>query len=130
MKFIDLNGKWHLFNFNKICKENSSPSNLHIEARKLIKATFPYSSIYEEVSLLGTGLIADFFISDIKVLIEINGEQHYKFVKRFHKTQAGFAASKKRDRIKQEWCDLNDIIYVEFPFNKKDEWANILGSIL
>lgn len=92
--------------------------------------TFPYSSVYEEVTLLGTGLIADFFIPDVRVIVEVHGEQHYKFVKRFHKTQAGFAASKKRDRIKQEWCDLNDIIYVELPFDRKNEWASILNNIL
>lgn len=101
-----------------------------MSARELLSKTFPYSSIYEEVTLLGTGLIADFFIPDIRIIVEVHGEQHYKFVKRFHKTQAGFAASKKRDRIKQEWCDLNDIIYIELPFNKKEEWADIIGGIL
>lgn len=78
---------------------------------------------------MGVGLVADFFIPDLKVLIEVHGEQHYKFVKRFHKTNGGFNASKKRDKMKQEWCELNDIIYVELPFDQKDEWAKILREI-
>ena len=79
--------------------------------------------------LLGTGLIADFFIPDIKVMVEIHGAQHYSFIKHFHKTKAGFIRSQKRDRLKKEWCELNDIIYVELPFDKKDEWATILRGI-
>lgn len=129
MKFLDFSGRPHIFNFNKICREASNPSSLHLSARELIIKRFPYSSIYEEVSLLGVGLVADFFIPDLKVLIEVHGEQHYKFVKRFHKTNGGFNASKKRDKMKQEWCELNDIIYVELPFDQKDEWAKILREI-
>lgn len=129
MKFVDFSGRPHIFNFSKICREAPNPSGLHLSAREMIKKAFPYSSIYEEVSLLGTNLVADFFVPDLKVIIEIHGEQHYKFVKRFHKTQAGFLKSKKRDKIKQEWCELNDIIYVELPFDKKEEWPKILRSI-
>ena len=129
MKFLDFSGKLHIFNFNKICRESPNPSALHLSARELITKQWSYSSIYEEVMLLGTGLIADFFIPDIKVMVEIHGAQHYSFIKHFHKTKAGFIRSQKRDRLKKEWCELNDIIYVELPFDKKDEWATILRGI-
>lgn len=130
MKFLDLSGRPHVFNFKKICKESSSPSGLHLSARKLLQAQFPSSSIYEEVMLLGTGLIADFFISDLKIMVEVHGEQHYKFVKRFHKTVGGFVASQKRDKMKQEWCEINDVIYIELPFNCIDDWGKILKESL
>lgn len=130
MRFLDLNGKSHIFNFTKNCRENSVPSGLHIKARKLIQTAFPSSSIYEEVNLLGTGLIIDFFIPDLLIGLEVHGEQHYKFVKRFHKTVGGFVASQKRDRMKQEWCEINDVIYVELPFNKIDEWRSIVKGAL
>lgn len=129
MKFIDFNGRSHIFNFSKICRESPNPSGLHLSAREAIKKQFPHSSIYEEVTLLGTGLVADFFIPDLKVMIEIHGQQHYKFVKHFHKTQAGFTASQKRDRLKQEWCEINDVVYVELPFDSKDKWAKILRGL-
>jgi len=61
MKFFDLNGRSHIFNFNKICRESTNPSALHLSARVIIKTIFPYSVAYEEVSILGTGLISDFF---------------------------------------------------------------------
>ena len=87
------------------------------------------SQIYEEVGILGTGLIADLFIPDLKVMIEVHGAQHYSFIKHFHKTQAGFRSSIKRDKAKREWCELNDIIYVELPFDKVNEWGKILRAI-
>lgn len=130
MKFLDLSGKSHVFNFKKICKDSANPSGLHKSVRELLQTTFPSSSIYEEVMLLGTGLIADFFISDLKILVECHGEQHYKFVKRFHKTIGGFVASQKRDKMKQEWCEINDVIYVELPFNRVDDWGKILKESL
>ncbi len=129
MKFLDLSGRPHIFNFSKLCRDVDSPSGLHLSARVLIKKRFPFSSIYEEVTLPGLGLVADFFIPDIKVMVEVHGEQHYKFVKRFHKSQAGFIASKKRDRLKQEWCEINDVVYVELPFDQKSEWAKILREL-
>ena len=129
MKFIDFSGRSHIFNFSKICRESPNPSGLHLSARKVLRTQFPHSSIYEEVSILGTGLIADFFIPDLKVMVEIHGQQHYKFIKHFHKTQAGFVASQKRDRLKQEWCALNDVVYVELPFDCVGDWSKILRKI-
>ena len=129
IRFIDFDGKEHIFNFKKICKDSSSPSGLHLSARKLLKSRFPFSTIYEEVQLLGTGLIADFFIPDLSVLVEVHGEQHYKFVKRFHKTKAGFKKSQLRDQKKKDWCELNDIIFIELPFDKVDDWPNIIKEV-
>ena len=130
MKFKDLSGRDHIFNFNKICRDSPNPSKLHETARDIIKSQFPHSSLYEEVQLLGTALIADFFIPDMKVLIEVHGEQHYKFVKRFHKSQAGFRAAQKRDANKQLWCEVNDIVYIELPFNEVKNWSKIIRESL
>lgn len=130
MKVVDFSGKEHKFNLKKLCKEAPSPSGLHLQAREIIRKTLPYCQIYEEVQLVGTKLIADFFIPDLKIVIEVHGEQHYKFVKRFHKNMAGFRASQKRDKVKQDWCELNDIIYIELPFDKIPNWAKIIKAYL
>lgn len=130
MKYLDLNGKQHIYNFKKICREAKSPSTLHVKARELLKKKLPSSSIYEEVSLLGLNLVADFFIPDLGIMVEVHGEQHYKFIKRFHKTQAGFRASRMRDAMKQEWCDLNQITYIELPFDQVENWASIIDGFI
>jgi len=130
MKFKDFSGRLHVFNFDKICKEAPNPSALHLSARQGLKAIFPSISIYEEVQLLGTGLIADFFIPSMLTMVEVHGEQHYKFVKMFHKTTAGFKLAQKRDKLKQEWCDINNVVYIELPFDKTKEWSSIIKGYL
>jgi hypothetical protein len=130
MKFLDLHGRSHVFNYKKICRESLTPSKLHLSARELLMKHFPNSPIYEEVTLLGTGLIADFFIPNLKIIVEVHGEQHYKFVKRFHKNEDGFKKSQKRDKMKKEWCNINDFLFIELPFNKVKEWGKIIKELI
>jgi hypothetical protein len=130
MKLLGLDGKEYIYNFKKICREVENPSSLHLSARAVIKKTFGLCSIYEEVQLLGSRLVADFFIPDMKVMIEVHGQQHYKFVKQFHKTEAGFIRSKIRDVNKKEWCDINEFSYIELPFDKIDSWKNIIEEYI
>jgi hypothetical protein len=75
-------------------------------------------------------LRADFFIPELPRVIEVHGEQHYKYVKHFHKSETDFAVAQKNDLIKQEWCNLNEIGYVELPFNKIKEWKKIINAAL
>lgn len=132
MKFTGLDNKIYTFNFNKQTRE-STKSGLHLKAFNAIKKCFPYSSIYEDLTLYGCclggpPLIADFFITDFPALIEVHGEQHYKFSKFFHKNMAQFKKYVQNDKIKQEWCALNDVVYVELPFDKIKEWPKIIGE--
>ena len=126
MKLIGLDGIEYIYNFKKICREVENPSSLHLSARAVIKKTFGMCSIYEEVQLLGSRLVADFFIPDMNVIVEVHGEQHYKFIKRFHKTEAGFIRAKNNDISKQEWCRINSYVYIELPYNEIDNWAKII----
>lgn len=49
----------------------------------------------------------------LNYIIEYNGNQHYEFVEYFHKNENRFIESKKRDKIKLEYCDTNNIpLYV------------------
>jgi very-short-patch-repair endonuclease len=75
----------------------------------------------EEVPLPGTKLYFDFLVPSANLAVEVQGEQHYKFNSFFHKHKAGLLASKSRDRQKREWCELNGITLLEFPYNESDE---------
>ena len=73
--------------------------------------------------VLGGGFEIDLYNADLKVGIEYNGIQHYKFVKGWHKTLDGFYKSQKRDKIKSDRCkelgiDLHVVSYKE---SKSDE---------
>lgn len=137
MKIIGTDGKLYTLNPKKSAVEEDSESKslLHKQARLIIKQCLPYSTIYEEITLTGCKgssgtLRADFFIPELPLLIEIHGEQHYKFVKHFHKSEIEFSLAQKNDTIKKEWCALNDIGYVELPFNKIKEWKNLINAAL
>ena len=60
----------------------------------------------------------DFLIPSLKVAIEVQGEQHYKFTKLFHKTAAGLRSQKYRDSLKSEWCDQNNYKLIELGYKE------------
>ena len=46
----------------------------------------------------------DFYLTDYDILVEINGEQHYKFTPIFQKTHAAFEEQKNRDERKKKYA--------------------------
>jgi len=107
-------------------------SSLHISAREVLKESYPTLHILEEVPVpikKTDTLYFDFFIPILKTVVEVHGEQHYKFVPFYHSTMLGFLKSKKRDLSKIEWCDLNQIKYIEFPYNENlEQWKSRLND--
>jgi hypothetical protein len=101
-------------------------SSFHLQARSMINKLYPTMQILEEVPIQlrkGETLYLDFYIPLKKVCIEVHGEQHYKFIPFYHSTILNFLKSQKRDREKQEWCEINNIKYVELPYNENtDQW--------
>ena len=49
-------------------------------------------------------------------LIEYDGQQHYEFVKFFHKTQSGFKKQQEWDRRKNKYCLLHNIPLYRVPY--------------
>lgn len=104
----------------------SGRSKYHVRARLLLKKLFPLEQRLEEVPLPGSGgLTADFFLPNRRLLVETHGQQHYEPVGFFQKTPLDFFHGQKRDRRKAQWADLNNITYVELPFDESDdEWVD------
>ena len=101
-------------------------SSLHLKARELISLSYPTLQILEEVPIIlkkGETLYLDFYIPLKKTCIEVHGEQHYKFVSFYHSNMLNFLKAQKRDREKQEWCELNNIQYIALPYNEEhNQW--------
>ena len=74
----------------------------------------------------------DFAIIDnkenVEYLIEFNGEQHYKFKTKFHKSQEGFIISQYRDSLKLSYCLENDIPFYVIKFD--DDINSKMNDIL
>lgn len=116
-------------------KESSNASGPHIRARILLKSVFPNDIIYEEVTLKGSrkfnqkDLYADFLIPTHMIMVEVHGDQHYKHINFFHSSKLDFIQSKARDIRKNNWCQLNNITYIELPSGETDEqWRNRIYS--
>ena len=131
MKIRDLNNdihKWNLQGYVVRANEQRPLSKLHLTARNILVEMFPTVQVLEEVLIPITrnerGYL-DFYINTIKLAIEVHGQQHYKFNSLFHTSAQDFANQKKKDRRKKEWCEYNNITYVELPYNEsEEEWKS------
>ena len=70
-----------------------------------------FNRILEEVTLPGTKtssrrtlLYADLYIPNRDLIVEVHGEQHFKFNSFFHKDKMAFFKAQARDKDKRAWC--------------------------
>lgn len=107
----------------------NNKSSLHVKAREYIIETYPTQQVLEEVPFnprRGQTLYMDFFLPLLNLCIEVHGEQHYKFIAHYHGNLFSFLKHKQRDKDKKSWCELNNIKYIELPFNKVEEWKKLI----
>ncbi len=136
MKVVGLDGRDYTWNFQgNLVKavDIRERSTYHVTARELIVEKFPSYRLMEEVAMPGSKtamhnqLVLDFFLPNLKLAIEVHGEQHYKFVRHFHGTKKEFTKSKVRDLDKHLWCSQNNIQLVVLPYSEtEDEWRSRL----
>ena len=58
----------------------------------------------------------DFFLPYKNVVVEINGNQHYEMISRFHKNKTEFYKAQERDRRKISYCLANKILIYCIPY--------------
>lgn len=58
----------------------------------------------------------DFFIPELNVFIEVQGEQHYKFNKFFHRNIDMFYDQQYRDKLKTQWVAEKKAKLIELSF--------------
>lgn len=128
MKVVDLDGNYSDWNLKGYIAKGKlqNKSSLHIQARDLLLELFPTLQILEEVPInprKSETLYLDFYLPLIKTCIETHGEQHFKFVSFYHNNMMNFIKSKKRDADKKEWCEINNIKYIDLSYNTSiDQW--------
>jgi len=122
------NDKEYKLNYAKFKSRSArlGKSEIHLECRDLLNQMLMGYGIYEEVTLPGCNLYADFFIPGLRLVVEVHGRQHYEYVNFFHKTKANFLMSKKRDKTKAEFCMVNDLSLAILPYNEKEKWNQII----
>lgn len=83
---------------------------------QILKGIFHGDVILEDFYVPEEGVYLDFFIPRTKIAVEVNGEQHDKFVPYFHRNKKGFADAQDRDSRKKEWCRINGIVLCSIPW--------------
>ena len=116
MKFYDAYGKYRtLANAKKylIDWDKPSRSKFQTSVKKFLRPYWEHDIVFEEFRVVGTRLTLDFYNANKKVAVEVQGAQHTKFVKHFHKNRFKYADQLKRDQKKLEFCTANAIKLAE-----------------
>ncbi len=130
MKVTGLNGREYNLDLKKYMNnDRTKRSFYHLQAREIIQDIFHGYNILEEVKLPGSVkpakksvLYLDFLIPNVKIGVEVHGQQHFKYTPFFHKSKAGFLNAKARDRDKAEWCEVNDIELIVLRYDSSQEY--------
>jgi hypothetical protein len=138
MRVIGFDGKEYPWNITKGNARQTCSAG-HAEARRLLQEMFKFDQILEELTLPGSRtsdhnvLRCDFYIPKRHLMVEIQGEQHDKYIPHFHGTKMDFLKAKKRDRNKKEWCDMNSIVLVTLPYSRNidlNDWEKRISSAI
>ena len=114
----------------KIKWNGKSRSKFQRTVKTFLYPYWRYDAVFEEFRVLGTQLTLDFYNHTRKIAIEVQGAQHLEFVKHFHKTRANFLRQIRRDDKKMDFCNINDIKFLQiYPDDKlsQEYFENLLG---
>lgn len=107
-------------------------SDLHKRTLILVKKCYPQEKIKEEVFIKvgNKNLYIDIYIPKLKIAIENDGQQHFKFSEFFHADVASFNNQKKNDRLKEQYCEENSITLVRVRFDEELNVEKLRNKIL
>lgn len=107
--------------------QKKSESKGEMECRRVVEEytgkPFPKARpnfLRNEITGGSHNLELDCFNSDLKIAVEYNGEQHYKYIPYFHKTKDAFYNLKYRDDMKKRLCSKNGVRLIVVPYTVKD----------
>lgn len=73
----------------------------------------------------------DMYNEELKLAIEYDGEQHYKYSPFFHKSEKDFIKQKERDKLKEDICKQKGIRLIRIPYTVKfNELEKYIKTIL
>lgn len=75
-------------------------------------------------------LVADFYLPDINLIIEMNGLQHYQYVEHFNTKDWTFEDQQIRDDTLRAYCKTHKINLLEIKYDKIDKIPQILAKAI
>lgn len=92
---------------------NDGNSSLEIKFRDLIYPFWKHYIVLFQCTVPGSLLKVDFLNCSKRLAVEINGPQHNKYIRHFHRSRNGYLNSLKRDISKFKWLEDNHIQILE-----------------
>lgn len=89
-----------------------------------LKEVFPLEYIEPEYYIYykGSRLFFDFYIKSLGILVEVQGEQHFKYSSHLHGNDVEkFRAQKYRDNLKKIYIEENPKLTLVYFYDKKDK---------
>lgn len=72
----------------------------------------------------------DFYIPELNLLIEFQGQHHYHPINKYPRAKAVHLKTVMHDNIKRKFCNDNGILLLEIPYWDRDNIPNILQEQL
>ena len=116
MKFFDASGRRrNLKNAKKYLIDWDKPSRSKFQTyvKEFLRPCWKNDIVFEEFRVVGSRLTLDFYNANKKIAVEVQGAQHKKYVKFFHKTRLKYRDQLKRDEKKLDFCKANNIKLAE-----------------
>lgn len=104
-------------------KRKSTVSRGENVCREVLNILFPgkeFKKIRPQWLLNKKAMELDLYCDELKLAIEYNGEQHYRFNKMFHKNLTDFHDQLARDELKAKLCKQRGIRLITVPYTEKN----------
>jgi hypothetical protein len=64
-------------------------------------------------------LFFDFYVKELDIYVEVQGQQHEKFIKHFHVDKETFDKQKRNDNLKIQYVQEKNKCLIRFNYNEK-----------
>jgi hypothetical protein len=118
----DLMGKHVTKKEKKVTFESKGETECRRAVEHLTNKSFPKKRptfLLNGVS--GQNLELDCYNDEMKIAVEYNGEQHYKYIPYFHPNKDAFYNLKYRDEMKKRLCEENGVKLIIVPYTVKHD---------
>jgi hypothetical protein len=114
-------GNGNINNEFEYIQHTPEDSKLELQTKFLLENIFnlPFYKIrpnFLRNEVTGHNLEIDLYNDELKLAIEVQGDQHYKFTPFFHKNKETFMLQRYRDEMKKQKCLKKGITLIEIPY--------------
>jgi len=115
IQFLTVTGRYKKVNYQKyrINWDIEGRSKFQKRTKDFLRPFWEKYIICEEFPLPGTRLTFDFFNINKLIAIEVQGQQHLKYIPYFHQNKNNFINQMERDAQKTKFCQINNIQLIE-----------------